>query len=158
MPIWSPVEEPSALPLPSFSAYPQAYATIVGEYLLITLPQQLEPLDEGISSSEAGTEEAQLFATERMLKVAEGATALFMEQLRGIQYITDRGAQQLSADIKYLNNVLSALSMPIPPFWTTFHTCLSTPRDQIHDLLESNRGNHLDLPTIHSCAKFAALL
>ncbi|XP_010934963.1 conserved oligomeric Golgi complex subunit 7 [Elaeis guineensis] len=151
MPIWSSVEEPSALPLPSFSAYPQAYVTSIGEYLL-TLPQQLEPLAEGISSSEAGTEEAQFFASEWMFKVAEGATALFMEQLRGIQYITDRGAQQLSADIEYLSNVLSALSMPIPPFLTTFHTCLSTPRDQIRDLLKSD-GNQLDLPTAHLVCK-----
>ena len=75
-----------------------------------------------------------------------------MEQLRGIQYITDRGAQQLSADIEYLSNVLSALSMPIPPFLTTFHTCLSTPRDQIRDLLKSD-GNQLDLPTAHLVCK-----
>lgn len=68
LPIWSSVEEQSSLPLPSFSAYPQAYVTSVGEYLL-TLPQQLEPLAEGISSSESGTEEAQFFATEWMFKV-----------------------------------------------------------------------------------------
>ncbi|KAG0491930.1 hypothetical protein HPP92_005328 [Vanilla planifolia] len=43
LPVWSSVEEASGLPLPSFSSYPQAYVTSVGEYLL-TLPQQLEPL------------------------------------------------------------------------------------------------------------------
>nr|CAD1831134.1 unnamed protein product [Ananas comosus var. bracteatus] len=146
LPIWSSVEEPSALPLPTFSAYPQAYVTSVGEYLL-TLPQQLEPLAEGLSGSEAGNEEAQFFATEWMFKVAEGATALFTEQLRGIHFITDRGAQQLSADIEYLSNVLSALSMPIPPFLSTFHTCLSTPRDQLRDLIKTDGGSQLDLPT-----------
>lgn len=64
LPIWSSVEEQSAFPLPSFSAYPQAYVTGVGEYLL-TLPQQLEPLAEGISNND----EAQFFATEWMFKV-----------------------------------------------------------------------------------------
>ncbi|WOK98056.1 embryo yellow protein [Canna indica] len=152
LPIWSSVEEQSSLPLPSFSAYPQAYVTSVGEYLL-TLPQQLEPLAEGMSGSEAGTEEAQFFATEWMFKVAEGATALFMEQLRGIQYITDRGALQLSADIEYLNNVLSALSMTIPPFLMTFHTCISTPREQLPDLIKSDGGNQLDIPTAHLVCK-----
>ncbi|XP_058104503.1 conserved oligomeric Golgi complex subunit 7 [Magnolia sinica] len=152
MPIWSSVEEPTAFPLPSFSAYPQAYVTSVGEYLL-TLPQQLEPLAEGISSSDPNTDEAQFFATEWMFKVAEGATTLYMEQLRGIQYITDRGAQQLSADIEYLSNVLSALSMPIPPILATFHTCLSTPRDQLRDLVKSDAGNQLDLPTAHLVCK-----
>ncbi|MQM09770.1 hypothetical protein Taro_042646 [Colocasia esculenta] len=148
LPIWASVEEQSAHPLPTFSAYPQAYVTSIGEYLL-TLPQQLEPLAEGISSGEPGAEEAQLFATEWMFKVAEGATALYMEQLRGIQYITDHGAQQLSADIEYLSNVLSALSMPIPPFLATFHTCVSTPRDQLPEQIKSDGGSQLDLPTAH---------
>lgn len=66
--IWSSVEETSAYPLPSFSAYPQSYVNNVGEYLL-TLPQQLEPLAEGISNSDANAEEAQFFATEWMFKV-----------------------------------------------------------------------------------------
>ncbi|KAF9607721.1 hypothetical protein IFM89_038605 [Coptis chinensis] len=146
LPVWSSIEEPSAFALPSFSVYPQSYVTSVGEYLL-TLPQQLEPLAEGISSSDGNTDEAQFFATEWMFKVAEGATVLYMEQLRGIQYITDRGAQQLSADIEYLSNVLSALSMPIPPVLATFHTCFSTPRDQLRDLVKSDAGNQLDIPT-----------
>ncbi|KAL0927617.1 hypothetical protein M5K25_001808 [Dendrobium thyrsiflorum] len=146
LPIWSSVEEPSAHPLPSFNAYPQAYVTSIGEYLL-TLPQQLEPLAEGITNNEASNEEAQFFATEWMFKVAEGATALFMEQLRGIHYITERGAQQLSADIEYLSNVLSALSMPIPPFLSTFHTFVSTSRDEIRNLLKPDSSNQLDLPT-----------
>jgi bacillopeptidase F (M6 metalloprotease family) len=62
------VEEQGGLPLPSFSAYPQAYVTSVGEYLL-TLPQQLEPLAEGITGNEAGNDEAQFFATEWIFKV-----------------------------------------------------------------------------------------
>ncbi|KAG8381524.1 hypothetical protein BUALT_Bualt06G0130700 [Buddleja alternifolia] len=152
LPIWSSVEEQSAYRLPSFSAYPQSYVTNVGEYLL-TLPQQLEPLAEGISNSDANAEEAQFFATEWMFKVAEGATALYIEQLRGIQKITDRGAQQLSVDIEYLSNVLSALSMPVPLVLSTFHTCFSTPTDQLKDLLRSDSGNELDLPTANLVCK-----
>ncbi|XP_028762015.1 conserved oligomeric Golgi complex subunit 7 [Neltuma alba] len=151
LPIWSSVEEQSAFPLPTFSAYPQSYVTSVGEYLL-TLPQQLEPLAEGISNSDT-SEEAQFFATEWMFKVAEGATALYIEQLRGIQYISDRGAQQLSVDIEYLSNVLSALSMPIPPVLATFQTCLSTSRDQLKELLKTDSGNPLDLPTANLICK-----
>lgn len=152
LPIWSSVEEQTAYHLPTFSAYPQSYVTSVGEYLL-TLPQQLEPLAEGISNNDANNDEAQFFATEWMFKVAEGATALYMEQVRGIQFISDRGAQQLSVDIEYLSNVLSALSMPIPPVLATFHTCLSTPRDQLKDLLKSDSGSQLDLPTANLVCK-----
>ncbi|KAL3647478.1 Golgi transport complex subunit 7 [Castilleja foliolosa] len=152
LPIWSSVEEQSAYRVPSFSAYPQSYVTNVGEYLL-TLPQQLEPLAEGISNGDANAEEAQFFATEWMFKVAEGATALYVEQLRGIQKVTDRGAQQISVDIEYLSNVLSALSMPIPPVLATFHTCFSTPTDQLKDLVKSDSGNQLDLPTANLVCK-----
>ncbi|XP_016477839.2 conserved oligomeric Golgi complex subunit 7-like [Nicotiana tabacum] len=152
LPIWSSVEEHSARPLPTFSAYPQSYVTGVGEYLL-TLPQQLEPLVENISNSDPNADEAQYFATEWMFKVAEGATALYMEQLRGIQYITDRGAQQLSVDIEYLSNVLSALSMPIPTVLATFQTCFSTPKNQLKDLIKTDSGNQLDLPTANLVCK-----
>ncbi|KAG4966783.1 hypothetical protein JHK87_032434 [Glycine soja] len=151
LPIWSSVEEQGSFPLPTFSAYPQSYVTSVGEYLL-TLPQQLEPLAEGISNNEVN-DEAQFFATEWMFKVAEGATALYIEQLRGIQYISDRGAQQLSVDIEYLSNVLSALSMPIPPVLATFQSCLSTPRNQLKDLLKTDSGNQLDMPTANLVCK-----
>jgi conserved oligomeric Golgi complex subunit 7 len=85
--------------------------------------------------------------------VAEGATSLFMEQLRGIHYLTDRGAQQLSADIEYLSNVLAALSMPIPPFLSTYHTILSTPRDRVCDFIKSEEGAQLDQPTAHLACK-----
>ncbi|CAN4093510.1 unnamed protein product [Withania somnifera] len=152
LPIWSSVEEHSARPLPSFSSYPQSYVTGVGEYLL-TLPQQLEPLVENISNIDPNADEAQYFATEWMFKVAEGATALYMEQLRGIQYITDRGAQQLSVDIEYLSNVLSALSMPIPTCLATSQICFSTPKDQLKDLIKSDSGNQLDLPTANLVCK-----
>lgn len=76
-----------------------------------------------------------------------------MEQLRGIQYLSERGAQQLSVDIEYLSNVLSALSMPIPLVLSTFQTCLSIPRDQLKDLMKSDSGNELDLPTANLVCK-----
>jgi hypothetical protein len=74
------VEEQGGLPLPSFSTYPQAYVTSVGEYLL-TLPQQLEPLAEGISGNEAGNEEAQFFATEWIFKVMDAVPLYYASEL-----------------------------------------------------------------------------
>lgn len=70
LPIWSAEEERSTFHMPTFSAYPQTYVTSIGEYLL-TLPQQLEPLAEGISSSDSNNEDAQFFATEWMFKVGK---------------------------------------------------------------------------------------
>lgn len=68
LPIWSAVDEQSSFRLPTFSAYPQSYVTSVGEYLL-TLPQQLDPLADGISNNDTNNDEAQFFATEWMFKV-----------------------------------------------------------------------------------------
>ncbi|KAK7263976.1 hypothetical protein RJT34_31576 [Clitoria ternatea] len=50
LPISSSVGEQGAFPLPTFSAYPESYITSVGEYLLLTLPQQFEPFADGISN------------------------------------------------------------------------------------------------------------
>jgi hypothetical protein len=76
-----------------------------------------------------------------------------MEQLCRIHYITDRGAHQLAADIYCLIRTLVHLSVPIPPFLSTYHACISTPRGQVRDLIKSDGGSKLDLPTAHLVSK-----
>ncbi|KAG0491920.1 hypothetical protein HPP92_005318 [Vanilla planifolia] len=237
LPVWSSVEEASGLPLPSFSSYPQAYVTSVGEYLL-TLPQQLEPLVEGFSSNEGSNEEGQILLLNGCSSHADACTTLktlestelakkggshhflglVKDSMDGLnegsigallwlswslmckaptpdchrtlrchckeniilpfQLLQDdagrgcrrrhctlhgavarnplhhrAGAQQLSADIEYLSNVLSALSMPIPQFLSTFQTCVSNSRDELRKLLKSDSGDQLDLPTVHLVCK-----
>ncbi|KAM1471320.1 hypothetical protein COP2_042998 [Malus domestica] len=93
LPIWSSVEEQSAYNLPTFSAYPQAYVTSIGEYIL-TLPQQLEPLTEGVSNSDTNNDEAQIFATEWMFKVAEGPPLFTRSNCEG--FSTSRIVQRSS--------------------------------------------------------------
>ncbi|KAG0584810.1 hypothetical protein KC19_3G236100 [Ceratodon purpureus] len=135
--VWNEQEKENLFNLPSFSAYASEYVTSIGEYLL-TLPQQLLPL-AGSGSPEGvdeGSDDAQYFATEWMFKVAEGAIAAYIEQIRGIQALSERGAQQLSADIEYLSNVLSALSMSTPPVLHTFQVCVSAPRNKLAELAE----------------------
>lgn len=97
LPIWSSVEEQSAIPLPTFSTYPQAYVTSVGEYLL-TLPQQLEPLAEGIASNDGSNDEAQFFATEWMFKVTFQNTfqhSLLLASLSSIRNLSLHPLQKL---------------------------------------------------------------
>uniref|UniRef100_M4EHI7 Conserved oligomeric Golgi complex subunit 7 n=1 Tax=Brassica campestris TaxID=3711 RepID=M4EHI7_BRACM len=148
-----------ALPLASqrVAAFADTVNELVYDILISKVRQrlgELEPLAEGISTNgDSNNEDAQFFATEWMFKVAEGATALYMEQLRGIQYISDRGAQQLCVDIEYLSNVLAALSMPIPPVLATFQTCLATPRDELKDVMKSDAGSELDFPTANLVCK-----
>eukprot|EP00850_Spirogloea_muscicola_P014912 SM000110S18919 [mRNA] locus=s110:433576:438452:+ [translate_table: standard] len=158
LPTWTAEEEDNAFELPSFSAYRLPYITAIGEYLL-TLPQQLEPL---ASTSEGGQGEGEaedgqgFFATEWMFKVAEGATALYIEQLRAIAALSERGARQLAADIEYLCNVLAALSMATPAVLGTFQACLNCPRNQLPELAMQDGGGGdglLDLPTVRLVCK-----
>lgn len=137
--VWNEQEKENHFNLPSFSAYASEYVTSIGEYLL-TLPQQLLPLagsgsPEGV---EEGSDDAQYFATEWMFKVAEGAIALYIDQIRGIHALSEQGALQLSADIEYLCNVLTALSMSIPPVLHTFQVCTSTPRNKLSEVAEQD--------------------
>eukprot|EP00271_Cylindrocystis_brebissonii_P001387 TRINITY_DN11655_c0_g1_i1.p1 TRINITY_DN11655_c0_g1~~TRINITY_DN11655_c0_g1_i1.p1 ORF type:complete len:516 (+),score=172.32 TRINITY_DN11655_c0_g1_i1:205-1548(+) len=167
-PVWAAEAEENVFDLPSFSALPEGYITTVGEYLL-QLPQQLEPLSEASSSAfpssgnygeETGDEDPQgsgmlLFATEWLFKVAEGAAALYIEQLRAIPKLSERGTSQLVADVEYLTNVLSALSVASPPALATFQLCLSVPREGLKELIaqEAGPGGALDPPTARAVAK-----
>lgn len=167
LPDWSAKEEENAFELPSFSAYPLQYITSIGEYLL-TLPQQLEPLavaaaevargatpaamDElaGLASEDVGGR----FVSEWMSKVAEGATVLYMEQLRAIPILSDRGAQQLAADIEYLCSVLSVLYVPNTPALATFQACLVSTREQLPQLIVDEAANSgFDITTAKLVAK-----
>ncbi|GJP54733.1 hypothetical protein CLOM_g13781 [Closterium sp. NIES-68] len=178
MPDWALGEEDNAFDLPAFNAYALPYITAVGEYLL-TLPQQLEPLavaaseaapslllQASASSASAGAESATptaageedagaYFVREWMTKVADGATALFVEQIRAIPEVSDRGAQQLAADIEYLCSVLSVLYVAASPAIATFQACFATPKAGLAEYItqESGAGGSLDAATARLVAK-----
>ena len=88
-----------------------------------------------------------------LLQVAEGATYLYIDQLRGIQFLSERGAQQLSADIEYLCKVLSALSMQVPPVLATFQACLLVSKQNLSEMIKSDSGKHLDKATARLICK-----
>ncbi|CAI5463800.1 unnamed protein product [Closterium sp. Yama58-4] len=178
MPDWALGEEENVFDLPSFNAYALPYITAVGEYLL-TLPQQLEPLavaaseaapslllqasasgasagGESATPTAAGEEDAgAYFVREWMTKVADGATSLFVEQIRAIPEVSDRGAQQLAADIEYLCSVLSVLYVAASPAIATFQACFATPKASLVEFIaqESGVGGSLDATTARLVAK-----
>ncbi|CAI5472361.1 unnamed protein product [Closterium sp. Yama58-4] len=163
MPDWALGEEENVFDLPSFNAYALPYITAVGEYLL-TLPQQLEPLavaaseaapslllqasaigasagGESATPTAAGEEDAgAYFVREWMTKVADGATSLFVEQIRAIPEVSDRGAQQLAADIEYLCSVLSVLYVAASPAIATFQACFATPKASLAEFIAQESG------------------
>ncbi|CAI7745574.1 unnamed protein product [Closterium sp. NIES-54] len=178
MPDWALGEEENVFDLPAFNAYALPYITAVGEYLL-TLPQQLEPLavaaseaapslllqasasgasagGESATPTAAGEEDAgAYFVREWMTKVADGATSLFVEQIRAIPEVSDRGAQQLAADIEYLCSVLSVLYVAASPAIATFQACFATPKASLAEFIaqESGAGGSLDATTARLVAK-----
>jgi hypothetical protein len=129
----------SAIPLPSFSMQPSDYIVHIGEHLL-TLVQQLEPFTKGSEEEEENSNATTPVGKHTPVSLTDTSTsasvppsyvesdALYWLQLlsRGtfrllltsvlsLTILTDKGARQLSTDIEYLVNVLSALGLSMPP-------------------------------------------
>ena len=128
LPVWDAPAEPSGgagFEMPTFSAYPQACVTAVGEYLLM-LPQQFEPLlgagpssPVGAPASSGGDVDDTRLASEWVARVAGGAAATATEAALAIEVANDAGAAQLAADLEYLSNVVAALGVAVPPAMRT---------------------------------------
>eukprot|EP00047_Mylnosiga_fluctuans_P015500 m.47123 g.47123 ORF g.47123 m.47123 type:complete len:692 (-) comp5953_c0_seq2:258-2333(-) len=108
----------------TFSLSPLAYVTKIGEYLL-TLPQQLEPFlsqeDDAFAIAlracsapfeGAGPLKHDENAADAWLNaVCHGTMELYRKTIWAIPKLSTPGARQLSTDIDYLCNVLSALDV-----------------------------------------------
>ncbi|CAI9107745.1 OLC1v1007180C1 [Oldenlandia corymbosa var. corymbosa] len=144
------------------AVFPQPYATNVGEYL-VTLSQKIDGVSEGIrngidpDADDANwlARKAEKLATKWKSKVEKAAVALYMEQLRGIEYLTDRGAHQLSVDIEYLNDVLDNMSKWTHSVLIRLYHCLTDPRDELEDTVKI-LSEH-DLPTANRVSKLMRL-
>lgn len=112
-PCWA-ATAPTDFGLPSFSAYPGTVAAGAGEYLLM-LPQLLEAALESapaLEGTSAGISPA--IDGDWLDKVAAGAAAEFLAQLKAIPRLSAAGSAQAAADTEYLANVLSALGVLLP--------------------------------------------
>ena len=58
-----------------------------------------------------------------MLQVAAGAAQLYADEMLQIPHLTQRGSQQLLADLEYYGNVLAALGVALPASLTTWQVC-----------------------------------
>ncbi len=113
--------------LPTFNAYPLAYMTAIGEYLM-RLPQALEVLVE--DNSGAGTaqtdaaggsaltaEAGEELAAQWLDDVVAGAAGMWLEAVLRLPAggVGVGGGAQLAADAEYLANVMGALGVSVPP-------------------------------------------
>lgn len=127
----------SQVTLPSFHAYPLAYVTTIGEYLM-TVPQQLEVLmttEEGPGSNPLQSIQPQVeeLAAEWLDKVVSGAASVFADAIGRIPDLGAQGAAQLTADVEYFCNVQSALHGQPHPGLLTAQLLASLPQDQFID-------------------------
>jgi len=87
----------------AFSAYPQTWATAVGEHLL-SLPQMLEASGGGEGGTGPGL----------LPRLASEGAGLAVAPCLRVERLTPPGARQMAADLEYLTSVLSALGVAPP--------------------------------------------
>lgn len=145
MEIWCSSEKESVDgALPTFSLSPLPYITHVGDSLL-TLPQQLEPFfvqDQNtnlLAALKVGkipyqeNQDGAHYDHQWLESFARGAMKVYADSILKITMVTDYATRQLTADIDYFFNILSALEITSIPQLR-----------QIKQLLELNtEGLHL---------------
>jgi hypothetical protein len=128
------------LSLPSFSAYPQAWATAAGEALL-ALPEALESAleaqrkDEPASSSSSSAQQEQQQQQQQVVddggawldEVTADAASAALAQVCSIGSLSAPGAAQLAADLGYFCGVLRTLGASVPAPLATWAVASSWP-------------------------------
>mmetsp|Transcript_8936 Transcript_8936/g.19078 ORF Transcript_8936/g.19078 Transcript_8936/m.19078 type:complete len:778 (+) Transcript_8936:63-2396(+) len=134
MPEWKKDIGASPVALPSFNAYPLAYVTSIGEYLM-TMPQQLEVLmvEDAQADVSGVASDGEELAAEWLDKVVSGAASLYSEQVMRIPELSVQGGVQLAADVEYFCNVMSALQVMPPASLLTMQLFAGQPSDQFVD-------------------------
>ena len=128
-----------SLSLPSFSAYPQAWATAAGEALL-ALPAALESALEAQRSSDEPSPSSSAHQQQRQQEqqqvddgsawldeVTADAASAALAQVGSIGSLSASGAAQLAADLGYFCGVLRTLGASVPAPLTTWAAASSWP-------------------------------
>lgn len=128
-----------SLSLPSFSAYPQAWATAAGEALL-ALPAALESALEAQRSSDEPSPSSSAHQQQRQQEqqqvddgsawldeVTADAASAALAQVGSIGSLSASGVAQLAADLGYFCGVLRTLGASVPAPLTTWAAASSWP-------------------------------
>lgn len=139
----------------TFSLSPMPYITSIGEQLL-TLPQQLEPFvandesDPLLVALQAGPLPNALSLPPNfdgstvdhwLDSVGKQIALLYLDEIFKIPQLSTKGCAQLSADIEYLCNVMSALDVAPPPQILQTNQLVAMSSDEFEQ-----SANSLDLP------------
>ncbi|KAF5841942.1 oligomeric Golgi complex subunit 7 [Dunaliella salina] len=164
MPEWAKQEESgNVAPMPSFSAAPLPYITVVGEYLMLLPHHLMDALAAAAASAQAnigkgslkseaaadghvGEDGAPAGTTEEEEEVdVEGLAAQWLDNtvtaaanvyakaIAQVPHVTQQGGAQLAADAEYFCNVMSALHVVPPPSLITVQAFAALPDDQFKE-------------------------
>ena len=97
------------------------------------------------------------YASEWVLKVANGAASLITEALLGIERLSPSGTQQLAADLEYIINVLSALSVTIDPKLQSLQLVVCTPAEQLSTQIANAEEGSVDVKTVELVKRMCSL-
>ncbi|GFR44476.1 hypothetical protein Agub_g5739, partial [Astrephomene gubernaculifera] len=148
-------------PLPAFNTYPLPYVTAIGDHLM-AVPQQLEVLmgdtaDDAPASATSATSatgegaaaaaaaaaaggggdsaaEWEEVAAEWLDKVVSGAAGMYGEAVCRIPALSHQGGIQLSTDVEYFVNLMTALHVAPPPALLTLQLLAGAAPEEFGEL------------------------
>ncbi|SPQ94218.1 Conserved oligomeric Golgi complex subunit 7 [Plasmodiophora brassicae] len=127
--------------LPVFSSQPSDYITKIGEHLFgliqplevqISLNQQEDHVEDNVDDG--------LLAW--LQRASTGTAEDLLQSVQEINFLGTAGARQLSADLEYISNIISALGIAVPPSLSLVQQALAGPphrQSQTPGLSQSDR-------------------
>jgi len=157
--VWNAKPAESAYKLPTFSAYPQERMTNAGEYLL-SLPQHLDGINDddlartsSLATSDDESASRDMATSEDWIaKIAEASADLVLKEVQTIPSLTDQGAAQLSADLEYFSNIVTALSLTPPSALLAWYKCVSASRDEYDEFARTAATEGIDARVVKAAA------
>ena len=72
-----------------------------------------------------------------MLQVIVGSAELYGDEILGLTQLTSPGVVQMTCDLQYFSNVLSAMGTSFPPSLASVYEAIQSPADQIRQQLQN---------------------
>ena len=72
-----------------------------------------------------------------MVQVIVGSAELYGDEILGLARLTGPGVVQMTCDLQYFSNVLSAMGTSFPPSLASVYEAIQSPADQIRQQVQN---------------------
>ena len=72
-----------------------------------------------------------------MVQVIVGSAELYGDEILGLTRLTGPGVVQMTCDLQYFSNVLSAMGTSFPPSLASVYEAIQSPADQIRQQVQN---------------------